>query len=355
MKNDLLALMCFLSCLNCVRCNRHWKERNETSFRIGENITLTVQAEDNVDKVLWAKEGVTFLETSINSNSIFLNKTFILIICAHNVTSITICNATSEKVGIYTASLQHSGKYKTVAFYVKTLAEEEPVILEGLKIGWSKDNRTEIAVITYDNSSDIQLNISEGFCGETTYVKGTEGQPLLLHIKGPTSVKRTDSASIRYRDSAGIKLNMSHNGSLLIAHLTKEDQGNYTVMIERWGTPECNHTCIVTTSSYISVTINGIAIFFITLVLVIVILMIICFLKRKLWCRHRWTSGQQGNNRVNRSNRELGSQQEEPSQEMVPFNNNSPQKQRKCVNGYMRTPLSNHSHQDEEGENEEEL
>lgn len=128
MKNVCFALMCFLGCLNGVLFNTQSEEREKIPFKIGENVTLIASAKDNVvQEVVWAKEVNTFLEISGN-NVRFLNELFKSRVCSQNLSSITICNATSEDAGMYRANLKCTNKSSINPFFFskKYYVEEHP-------------------------------------------------------------------------------------------------------------------------------------------------------------------------------------------------------------------------------------
>ncbi|XP_077320275.1 uncharacterized protein LOC143942759 [Lithobates pipiens] len=131
-KNVCFALICLLSCPNGVLFNTQNDEREKIPLKIGENVTLNLPAEymavGEVTGVLWAKQDNAFLEISNNTKPFFLNKTFKLKVCSYNVSSITICNATSEDAGMYRANIQYKNKnvnstFHHKAFYVEHVEE----------------------------------------------------------------------------------------------------------------------------------------------------------------------------------------------------------------------------------------
>ncbi|XP_073466618.1 uncharacterized protein [Aquarana catesbeiana] len=125
MKNVCFAVICFLGCLNGVLFNTQSEEREKIPFKIGENVTLIASAKDNVVlEVVWAKEVNTFLEISDN-NVHFLNESFKSRVCSQNLSSITICNATSEDAGMYRANLKCTNKSSINFFFSKIYYVEE--------------------------------------------------------------------------------------------------------------------------------------------------------------------------------------------------------------------------------------
>ncbi|XP_073465143.1 uncharacterized protein [Aquarana catesbeiana] len=137
MKYVCFALICFLTCINGVLFDTQSTENKEQiTFKIGGNITLTVPAEDNavieVERVSWAKKDNALFKTSKNNPIAFLNEQYKPRVYSCNESLITIFPATREDEGMYTAQIRYRNTStnntfsKTKWYYVVKLPVPSP-------------------------------------------------------------------------------------------------------------------------------------------------------------------------------------------------------------------------------------